>query len=243
MKAEEAIGASRTYVNQTVIGMGAIKGAPCKIKSTNKAAGITTIVFEWKDNLDVTHESTIQIADGADGQDGAAGAQGPEGPQGPAGPAGEDGDDGFSPTITVKSSTSTEYILTITDKNGSYDTPNLKGSGGGGGASALADLTDVELSSLASGDALVFNSSKWSNVSLATVATSGEASDINYDNSTNGLAATDAQAAIDELADKKVDSIAVNGVAQTIAQGAVDLDIASNLISETQWTSIESLLS
>lgn len=40
-----------------------------------------------------------------------------------------------------------------------------------------------------------------------------------------------------------VDSIAVNGVAQTITQGAVDLDVASNLITEAQWTSIQSILS
>ena len=36
------------------------------------------------------------------------------------------GDDGYSPTITVKTDTDTEYVLTITDENGSYDTPNLK---------------------------------------------------------------------------------------------------------------------
>lgn len=36
------------------------------------------------------------------------------------------GDAGFSPTIVVKTSTDDAYILTITDENGSYDTPNLK---------------------------------------------------------------------------------------------------------------------
>lgn len=40
-----------------------------------------------------------------------------------------------------------------------------------------------------------------------------------------------------------IDSISVNGVAQTISQGAVDLDVASNLIPETQWASIGSILS
>lgn len=155
MKAEEALAAARTYVNQTLVGMGALKGAPCTIKSMTKSGRLTTTVFEWTDANNVKHENTMLVYDG------------------------EDGDDGFSPTITVKSSTSTEYILTITDKNGSYDTPNLKGSGGGGGgASALTDLTDVELSSLASGDALVFNGSKWSNVSLAAVATSGDYDDL-----------------------------------------------------------------
>ena len=36
------------------------------------------------------------------------------------------GQDGFSPTVVVKTNTDSEYVLTITDANGSYDTPNLK---------------------------------------------------------------------------------------------------------------------
>lgn len=43
------------------------------------------------------------------------------------------GEDGFSPTIKVKTNSSTEYVLTITDVDGSYDTPNLKGTGSGSG--------------------------------------------------------------------------------------------------------------
>lgn len=42
------------------------------------------------------------------------------------GQKGEPGQDGFSPTIKIKIDTDTEYVLTITTKNGSYDTPNLK---------------------------------------------------------------------------------------------------------------------
>ena len=43
------------------------------------------------------------------------------------------GADGFSPTIEVEENTSSSYKLRITDFEGSYVTPNLKGSGGGGG--------------------------------------------------------------------------------------------------------------
>lgn len=39
------------------------------------------------------------------------------------------GKEGFSPAIVEKINSDDEYILTITDKNGSYDTPNLKGFG------------------------------------------------------------------------------------------------------------------
>ncbi len=41
--------------------------------------------------------------------------------------------DGFSPTIQEKTNTETEYVLTITTEEGSFDTPNLKGKDGGGG--------------------------------------------------------------------------------------------------------------
>lgn len=40
----------------------------------------------------------------------------------------------------------------------------------------------------------------------------------------------------------KIDSISVNGVAQTISNKAVNLDVASNLITEDQWTQIQALL-
>lgn len=42
-----------------------------------------------------------------------------------------DGDPGFSPTVTVKKDTSTEYILTITTADGEFDTPNLIAAGTG----------------------------------------------------------------------------------------------------------------
>ena len=37
------------------------------------------------------------------------------------------GEGGFSPTITEKINTETEYVLTVTNADGSFDTPNLKG--------------------------------------------------------------------------------------------------------------------
>lgn len=40
---------------------------------------------------------------------------------------GDKGDAAYNPTVTVKKDTDTEYILTITDNEGTYDTPNLKG--------------------------------------------------------------------------------------------------------------------
>ena len=66
---------------------------------------------------------------GPQGVQGETGPQGPKGEQGetgPQGPKGEQGESGFSPTITEKINTDNEYVLTITNKNGSFNTPNLK---------------------------------------------------------------------------------------------------------------------
>jgi hypothetical protein len=62
------------------------------------------------------------------------GEQGIPGTNGTDGINGVNGEDGFSPTITEKTNTDTEYILTVTNKDGSYDTPNLKGQDGAGGS-------------------------------------------------------------------------------------------------------------
>lgn len=42
------------------------------------------------------------------------------------------GPEGFSPSITTNTDTETEYTLKITNKDGEFTTPNLKGSGTGG---------------------------------------------------------------------------------------------------------------
>lgn len=158
MKDVEIIGALRTYIAKTLVGMGALKGASCRIKSIVKADNLNTVTFIWTDTDGTSKESTMLVYDGAKGDTGATGATGATGPAGA---------DGYSPTITVKTSTADTYILTITDANGSYDTPNLKGSGGSG-SSTLAELTDVDLNNLAAGNVLIYDAenSKWVNTAL-----------------------------------------------------------------------------
>lgn len=208
MKAEEVYGALRAYINASLKGVGALKGAPCQISSIVDGDDDHTITFSWVDDNGDEHTSTLIVKDGAPG---ATGSTGPQGPTGPAGADGSDGSDGFSPTITVKQSDTSTYILTITTADTSYDTPNLKGSGGGG-ATVLSDLTDVDLTSLAAGDVLIYDNdnSKWVNSTALK---------------------------------NKIDTISVNGQSQTVSSGAVDLDVASNLITEDQWSTIETILS
>lgn len=73
-------------------------------------------------------------------------------------------------------------------------------TGGGGGATTLATLTDTSISNPTAGQGLVYNttSGKWENGTIGS-ASGGSANTITYDNTTSGLNATDVQDAIDEL--------------------------------------------
>ena len=157
MLADDVYGALRNYINQTLVGMGALKGASAQLSNVYDAqAGTNTMTWKWEDNEGEEHTTTVVVYDGAPGAPGTPG---------------DPGDDGFSPKITVKTDTSNTYILTIQTADGSFDTPNLKGSGGGGGSSTLADLTDVAIASMEAGDVLQYDATtqKWINAALATM--------------------------------------------------------------------------
>jgi hypothetical protein len=56
---------SRKYTEDTVIGLGAIKGAPCTIKKTEHKDGVTYITFEWTATDGTTkQQTTVAISDG-----------------------------------------------------------------------------------------------------------------------------------------------------------------------------------
>lgn len=267
MKDVEIIGMLKSYIRKTLVGMGALKGASCQIKSIVKTGNLNTVTFVWTDTEGTSTEGTMLVYDGEEG------AQGPQGIPGQPGTPGISGADGFSPTITVKESTAERYILTITDASGSYDTPNLKGSGGGGGASVLSDLTDVQLQSLANGNVLIYNSSldKWVNVALAAVATSGSYNDLSNQptlgtaaakNSTNAVTqgSTDlleSGAAYTEIAKKAnaadLGTAAGKDSTSSVTEDSTDLvesggvftaiDNARGEVTESQYSAIASIFS
>lgn len=149
MLADEVYGALRNYINQTLVGMGALKGASAQLSNAyDPQAGTNTMTWKWEDNDGTEHTTTVVVHDGAEGDPGTP---------------------GISPEITVKTDTSTTYILTIQTAGGSFDTPNLKGAGGG--SSTLAALTDVAIASIAEGDVLQYNATtqKWINAALRTM--------------------------------------------------------------------------
>ena len=149
------LGMLKKYIQETLVGMGALKGAPCQVKDIVNADGSHTITLKWVDDESVSHESSFTVKDGKDGTDGT------------------DGTDGVSPSIVVKTSTDDTYILTITTASDSFDTPNLKG-GGSGGSSTLAGLSDVNLENLANEQIIYYDSTteKFINITAGAIAES-----------------------------------------------------------------------
>lgn len=58
---------SKKFTKDTVIGMGAIKGAACQVQSINKVGKTTTVTLKWEDNTGGIHTQSFEIEDGADG--------------------------------------------------------------------------------------------------------------------------------------------------------------------------------
>lgn len=120
---------------------------------------------------------------------GEKGDKGDKGDTGATGATGANGKDGVSPNISVKTNNSTQYVLTITDAEGSFDTPNLKGQNGTNGTNGQdgqdgADGKDgVSITSATAGGSyqsgtntitpVIFNKSDGSNVTVNVQAKNG----------------------------------------------------------------------
>ena len=62
MKDVEIIGMIKSYVKKTLVGMGALKGAPCQVQGTvDEGDGTQTLTLEWKDTDGVTHTTDISL--------------------------------------------------------------------------------------------------------------------------------------------------------------------------------------
>ena len=150
---------------QGIQGVQGIQGSPFAIKKVyasviamnddfnnpevklNDMVMITTMDVEMADNAKVfqkleTHFNFIVDLSGATGSQGTQGIQGISGVQGKQGIQGLQGIQGVSPHVEVKTETSTEYILSISDQRGTFETPNLKGRDGIGGGNMEKNVYD-----------------------------------------------------------------------------------------------------
>ena len=193
----------KEYVDETIEGAGAVRGKPCQIQSITDITGGHRVVFLWEDNSGTSHTSSLDVMDGTSGTDGEDApsitavtlmsdnslritlSDGTHYDTTPIptvkGDDGEKGEDGFSPRITVKESTDSNYILHIKTADDEFDTVNLKGSGGSGTGDVSGVKGDVE-SAYRKGDV---------NIRLTDVANIGE--NLTFNAATKTLSA-DAQA-------------------------------------------------
>lgn len=58
---------SKKYTNDSLDGVGALKGAPCRISKIEPVEGGNKITFAWTSNSGVASTSTLIVKDGAEG--------------------------------------------------------------------------------------------------------------------------------------------------------------------------------
>ena len=149
---------------------------------------------------------------GPAGPQGETGPTGPQGETGPTGPTGATGNGIASVTKTGSSGLVDTYRITFTDGS-HFDYTVTNGSGPTYTEGDGIDISNNEISvdttfteastraNIESGDTFstILGKIKKFFTDLKSVAFSGNASDLTYDNASSGLSATDAQEAIDEV--------------------------------------------
>lgn len=114
---------SKSYVDATLQGAGALKGQDGKNGTDGKSAYQIAV----DNGFDGTEQEWLDSINGQNGKDGKDGV---------------DGVDGFSPTITEdENNTADIYKLNITTKDSTFTTPNLKGKDGTGEGSSTVEIS------------------------------------------------------------------------------------------------------
>ena len=151
----ETYGAAVAYVNKSLEGAGALKGAPCTISSITEITGGHRLTFEWEGEGGVTETSTMDVMDGVDGTNGTNGTDGRDGRDGQDGRDGVDGQDGVNGlngtdgvgivSIVYKNTDSSgNYVYTVNLSNlTSYDITCPKGAQGASYVLTSQDKTDI----------------------------------------------------------------------------------------------------
>lgn len=271
MKDVEIIGMIRSLINKTLVGMGALKGAPCEVQGiVDEGDGTQTLTLLWEDTSGVSHTTDIilpaaifNITSPENGQTLRYNATSGKF---------ENSNVSFSIDLddiddVVISSVQDGQVLT-------YDAANHKWiNADGSTVAALSDLTDVTITTAQNGQVLSYNSTsgKWVNVALAAVATSGSYNDLS-DQPTLGTAAAkdstnavtqgstdllESGAAYTEIAKKAntadIGTAAAKDSTASVTEDSTDLvesggvftaiDNARGDVTEAQYSAIASILS
>ena len=58
------LGSSKTYTKESLLGLGAVKGAPCTIKSITEVDGGQKVTFEWTGTSGTKQTSEMTVKNG-----------------------------------------------------------------------------------------------------------------------------------------------------------------------------------
>ena len=207
----EILGIAKTYTKETVIGMGALKGAPCTVQGVvDNGDGTQTLTLRWTDTTGTTHDSTIvlpsaifEITSPQNGQtlkyNSTSGKF-------------ENSNTAFSADLE-----DLDDVVITTVQDGqvlSYDSASGKWVNGSASFVAnLSDLDDVTIATLSNGQVLAYNStsSKWENKALGTAAAKDSTSTV-AQNDTDLVESGGVYTAIDDaIKDLDVSDTAVAG--------------------------------
>ena len=157
------LGSSKTYTRESLLGLGSLKGAPCTIKSITEVDGGQKVTFEWtgtsgtKQTSEMTVKNGVSVTGVSDKGNGIFTLLLSDGSESePIHTVKGDpftysdftaeqleslrGEKGYSPTITENAdNTDSIYKLDVTTADGTFTTPNLKGTNENG------DTSNVQL--------------------------------------------------------------------------------------------------
>lgn len=172
---------SKSYCDKSILGIsGVLAGKNCKIASTSKTDGVTTIVFEWTADDSTTRTTQIQVADGETPEITITPITGghrvtftTDGT-----PQTVDIMDGVS-VVSAEIKSNNHLELTLSDGT-KIDCGEIVS------AKELNDLTDVNLGTLSDGDVLAYDeaSGKWINREINYEIAVEDLTDVNINKAT-----------------------------------------------------------
>ena len=264
MKDVELIGMLKTFINETLVGMGALKGAACQIQDISSVPGGNKITFLWKDTDDVSHTTELTVLNGSTGNGiSSISKTSTEGlvdtytitytdgntttfevTNGSKGDPGSDGVGIYSIEKTSTSGLVDTYTITLTNGiEATFTVTNgAKGDPGDDGFSPVIVEDPDNTDDIYKLD-ITTSSGTFVTPNLKGGGSGGTTNYNSLDNKPkiNNVELSGNKTSAD-LGIKEIETIKVNGVTQTITNKSVDLDVASNLITEAQWTQIQALL-
>ena len=69
MNGQTAYALAKSYTDESLIGIGALKGANCQIQSITDIEGGKRVTYLWVDDSDVEHTSTMDVMNGTNATD------------------------------------------------------------------------------------------------------------------------------------------------------------------------------